>query len=216
VIVERFAQTLGGEMRDIPWEKILTAIKLRDAARLRFLAEETRCDQRRALLQVFAGIVENGTPIGESNPESLPRMAAHLGRDSWQRPFPASGSRKQECTCRMALYRADGYSIELALEHERGSRRLDVIGQIGLHRRPRCKPGEMAVLLMSGKNLVARAVSDALGGFRMQCLPERRLRLCVPLQPRGHEIEVPLGALISRYLLHCGKAESSTQPARAS
>jgi hypothetical protein len=203
-------------MRDIPWEKVLTAIKLRDAGGLRLLAEQARCEQRRQLLQVFADIVANGIPIGESPREVLPRIAPPLVRDNLQQPFPAAGVRGRECTCRMALHKADGYSIELRLEQGRGSRRLDVIGQIGINRRPRSKPGGMVVLLMSGKSLVARAVSDALGGFHMQCAPGRSLRLCVPLEPRGKDLEVPLGALISRFLLHCGKATGGSVAARAS
>jgi hypothetical protein len=203
-------------MRDIPWEKVLTAIRLRDAGGLRLLAEQSRCEQRRQLLQVFAGIVANGMPISESPREIPARMVAPLVGDSLQQPFPAAGLRAEKCTCRMALHKADGYSIELRLEQGRGSQHLDVIGQIGIHRRPRSKPGEMVVLLMSGKSLVARAISDTLGGFHMQCAPERTLRLCVPLEPRGKELEVPLGALISRFLLHCGKAAGSSAAARAS
>ncbi len=202
-------------MRDIPWEKVLTAIKLRDAAGLRFLAEETRCDQRRALLQVFAGIVENGTPIGESNRGSLPRIAAHLVRDSLQRPFPAGGVRGQQRTCRTALYRADGYSIELRLEHESGSGRIDLIGQIA-NRRSGSELGETAVLLMSGRHLVARAVCDALGEFHLHCAPAPSLCLCVSLEPRGKGIKVPLGTLISRFLLDCGKTQSGFSAGRAS
>jgi hypothetical protein len=207
---------LGGEMRDIPWEKVLTAIKLRDGEGLRLLAEQAGCEQRRQLLLVFADIVANGIPISQSPREILPRMATPLVRDSLQQPFPATGMRGQECTCRMALHKADGYSIELRLEQGRGSRRVDVIGQIGINRHPRSKPGEMVVLLMSGKSLVGRVVSDTLGGFHMQCAPGRSLRLCVPLEPRGKDLEVPLGALISRFLLHCGKATNSSAAARAS
>jgi hypothetical protein len=203
-------------MRDIRWEKVLTAIKLRDAGGLRLLAEQARCEQRRQLLQVFADTVANGMPIGGSQRQIRPRIAAPLVPDSLQQPFPAAGVRGQECSCRIALHKADGYSIELRLEQGRGSRRLDVIGQIGINRGPRSTPGEMVVLLMSGKSLLARAVSDALGGFHMQCAPARRLRLRVPLEPRGKELEVPLGALISRFLLHCGKATGGCAAARAS
>lgn len=207
---------MGGEVRNIPWEKVLTAIKLRDVAGLRLLAEETPCEQRRQLLQVFAGIVENGMAIGESQGAVLPRIAAQLVRNSVQQPIVAVGVRGQRRTCRTALYRADGYSIELRLEHEPGSRRLDLSGQIANSRHPRSKLKETTVLLMSGKSLVALAVSDAAGEFQMQCAPARSLRLCVSLEPRGQGIEVPLGVLTSRFLWQGGKPESDSQTTRAS
>ena len=121
VKVGRFPPAYGGEVLNIPWDKVLTAINLRDVAGLRLLAEEVRCGQRRQLLQVFAGIVENGHPNGASHREMLPRVAAQLVRNGAQQPIPA-GVRGQQRTCRAVLYRADGYSIELRLEHEPGSR----------------------------------------------------------------------------------------------
>ena len=206
---------MGGEVRYIPWEKVLTAIKLRDVAGLRLLAEGVRCGQRRQLLQVFAGIVENGDPNGASHREMPPRIAAQLVRNSVQQPIPAVAVRGQRRTCRTALYRADGYSIELRLEHEPGSRRLDLRGQIANHRNPRSKLKETMVLLMSGKNLVALAVSDALGGFQMQCAPARSLRLQVSLEPGGQGIEIPLGVLTSRFLWQGEKPEGDSPAARA-
>lgn len=193
---------MGGEVHNIPWEKVLTAIKLRDAAGLRLLAEGVRCDERRQLLQVFAGIVENGYPNGSSHREMLPRIAAQLVRNSVQQPIPAVGVRGQRRTCRTARYRADRYSIELRIEREPGSRRLDLSGQIADSTHPRSKLKEATVLLRSGKNLVALAVSDALGRFQMQCAPAHNLRLCVSLEPRGQGIEVPLGVLTSRQRAH--------------
>lgn len=195
-------------MRNIPWGKVLTAIKLGDVAGLRLLAEGVRCDQRRQLLQVFAGIVENNHPNDANHREMLPRIAAQLVRNGVQQPIPGGGERGQPRTCRAALYRADGYSIELRLEHEPGSRRLDLSGQIADSKHPRSKLKETTVLLMSGKNLVALAVSDALGRFQMQCAPARRLCLHVSLEPLGQGIEVPLGVLTSRFLWHGGKPES--------
>ncbi|MFI5110539.1 MAG: hypothetical protein ACHP78_17075 [Terriglobales bacterium] len=206
---------MGVEVHKIPWEKVLTAIKLRDVAGLRLLAEETPCEQRRQLLQVFAGIVENGMAIGESQGAGLPRIAAQLVRNSVQQPIPAAGARARRRASRTALYRADGYSIELRLEHEPGSQRLDLSGRIADSKHPRSKLKETTVLLMSGKNLVALAVSDALGRFQMQCAPARSLRLHASLEPRGQGIEVPLGVLTSRFLWPGGKPESDSPATRA-
>lgn len=93
---------MGGEVRNIPWEKVLTAIKLRDVAGLRLLAEEVSCGQQRQLLQVFAGIVEHGYANGASHHEMLPRIAAQLVRSSVQQPIPALGVRGQRRTSHRA------------------------------------------------------------------------------------------------------------------
>ena len=93
------ARNVGEEVRHIPWERVLTAIKLRDAASLRVLAEQARCDHRRELLQVFAGIVENSAPIAEGNRERLSRIAARPVRDRSQQPFPTEGLRSKRRVC---------------------------------------------------------------------------------------------------------------------
>lgn len=202
-------------MPHIPWEQVLGAIRLRDAARLRLLARQARCNQRRALLLVFADIVEDGPPIVETRAAVPQRIAAQRDRAGWRPPFPAAVANGQRCTCRTALRQADGYSIELHIEQERGSGRIDLFGQISPSGRSQSKVGGNAVLLMSGKHAVARAVSDATGGFRMQCVPTRSLRLCVLREPGAEAIEIPLSELISRFLLHCGKVVSGSAAVRA-
>jgi len=80
-------------MQHIPWERVLAAIRLRDGAGLRLMAEQARCEQRRELLLVFAGIVESGTPIVESRPVALPRITAQRVRVSLPPRFCAADSR---------------------------------------------------------------------------------------------------------------------------
>jgi len=205
---------MGEEVRNIPWEKVLAAIRLRDVAGLRDLAEGVRCVQRRQLLQIFAGIVANGHSNGRN--ETPATIAAHLVPNSVQQPMSASSVGARRRSCRTALYRADGYSIELRLEHQPGSQRLDVTGQIANSKQPRSKSKAMIVLLLAGKNLAGLAVSDALGRFRLHCAPARSLRLCVSLEPEGQGIEVPLGVLTSRFLWPGGKPEAECATPRAS
>jgi hypothetical protein len=193
-------------MPHIPWEQVLGAIRLRDAAGLRLLAQQAGCNQRRGLLLVFADIVENGPPIVETRAAVPQRIAAQRDRAGWQPSFPNAFVSGQRCTCRTALRRADGYSIELRIEQERGSRRIDIFGQISTSGRSQSKVGGNAVLLVSGKHAVARAVTDATGGFHLRCAPTRSLQLRLLREPDAEGIEVPLSELISRFLLHCGKA----------
>lgn len=74
-------------MPHTPWERVLAAVKHRDAAGIRLMAEQARCKERRELLLVFAGIVENGMPIVESRPAVLPRITAQRVRMSLQPRF---------------------------------------------------------------------------------------------------------------------------------
>jgi len=74
-------------MEHIPWERVLAAIRVRDGAGLRLMAEQARCNQRRELLLVFAGIVESGMPIVESRPAI--RITTQRVRAKLQTRFPA-------------------------------------------------------------------------------------------------------------------------------
>jgi hypothetical protein len=201
-------------MRRIPWEQVLGAIRLRDAAGLRLLARRARCNQRRALLLVFADIVENGPPIVETRAAAPQRIAAQRVRGGLQEPFSAALVRGQRCTCSTALYRADGYSVEIRIEQERGSAHVGLLGQMR-DARSHSHVGRTAVLLICGKNAVARAVTDATGGFHMECAPARSLRLCLAPKAGGEGIEIPLSELMTRFLLHCGKAVSGSAAMRA-
>jgi len=202
-------------MRRIPWEQVLGAIRGRDARRLRLLAQESRCEQRRALLLVFADIVQNGPPIVEARAETPPRSSAQRVRVGLRPRVAAGASNGQCCSCSTSLYQANGVSIELRIDHERGSQRIDLFGHIGDGARSPAKLGGKPVLLMSGKNAVARAITDSVGEFHLQCAPLRSLRLCVSPANAAEEIEVPLGGFISRFLLHCGKPASRSAAARA-
>jgi hypothetical protein len=80
-------------MRHIPWEQVLGAIELRDADRLRFLAGQARCDQRRALLLIFADIVQSGLPIVKPRPALSQRSAPQRIRQLQTLRFAVNGRR---------------------------------------------------------------------------------------------------------------------------
>ncbi len=125
----------------------------------------------------------------------LPRVVARLVYDSFRDPLPA-GVRMQHRMTRQALYEAGPYSVDVRLEHERGSGLVLMVGQIASRNRPQSGLGDLAVLLMSGKAVVAKTASNQFGEFQMEYRPARRLRLYVtPVEGKGKAIEVPLNGL---------------------
>ncbi len=127
----------------------------------------------------------------------LPRMLGRLVYDSFRDPMP-EGVRVQHRLSRQALYEAGPYSVDLQLEHERGSLRVTLVGQIANRKQPESRLADAPVLLMSGNVVVALAFSNELGEFQMEYEPTRHLRLYVPLEPLGKGMEVRLKGLASR------------------
>ncbi len=89
----------------------------------------------------------------------LPPVPARLLYDSSREPLPA-GLRTQQRLSRQALYQAGDYSLDLRLESERGTSRVALVGQIQNRKQPGKRLGGVPVLLVSGKQILAQAVSN--------------------------------------------------------
>jgi hypothetical protein len=113
-----------------------------------------------------------------------PRISARMIYDSFREPLPA-GVRTEQRLSRHALYQAGDYSLDLRLENERGSFRVALVGQIQNRKRPARHQGGVPVLLLSGKQIVAQAVSSSLGEFHMEYTPTKRLRFYVRVRQAG-------------------------------
>ena len=124
----------------------------------------------------------------------FPGIVARLVYDSFRDPVPA-GIRAQDRTSRHALYEAENYCLDLQLEHDGGTPLVTLMGQLTNREDPNSSVAEAPVLLMARKDVVAHAVSNRFGEFQMEYAPARPLRLCVPLDPSGKRIEVPLDRL---------------------
>ena len=122
----------------------------------------------------------------------LPRIVARLVYDSFRDPLPA-GVRVQHRLSRQALYEAGRYSVDVRLEHERGCARVNLVGQIADREQPESNLDDVPVFLMSGKEVIARALSNRFGEFQMEYEPTRRIWLYVPVEQRGKGLEVRLG-----------------------
>jgi hypothetical protein len=171
------------EMKKISWGKLRSAITQGDGDALRTLAGKARNQEQRNLLRLLADMVSSGLSTGGTDSEELPPLVAKLVYDTAHQPLPA-GMRAERAVGRQALYCAGPYSVDLRVEHERGSGRVCLVGQIADRRQPQRSIGDVPVLLMSGKAVVERAFSNMFGEFQMECAPSRHLRLCFPVEQR--------------------------------
>ena len=121
----------------------------------------------------------------------LPRISARLLYDSFREPLPA-GVRTQQRLSRQALYQAEHYWLDLRLENESGTSRVTLVGQIQHGKQPGKRLEGVPILLVSGKQILGRAVSNSLGEFQMEYAPAKRLRLYVPMRWAGKRIKLPL------------------------
>src|SRR6267143_837839 len=136
----------------------------------------------------------------------LPRIAARLLYDSFREPLPA-GVRTQQRLSRQALYQAGDYWLDFRLENESGTSRVTLIGQIQHGEHPGKRLEGVPILLVSGKQVLGRAVSNSLGEFQMEYAPTKRLRLYVPMRWAGKRIELPLNN-------YAGERQESERKAR--
>ena len=138
----------------------------------------------------------------------LPRLVAKLVFDSFREPALA-GVRSQEEPMHRAMYEAGDYCVDLRMEHERGADAVVLVGQIANRTQPERRVSGAPVILMSGKAVAGRTVSNDSGEFQIECQAKKLLRLCVPLPQAGKQIEVPL-----RNLFEGGKKARTGQRQR--
>ncbi|HZU33740.1 MAG TPA: hypothetical protein VFB79_21680 [Candidatus Angelobacter sp.] len=122
----------------------------------------------------------------------LERLLAAVVSDSIHDPQPA-GVRGTHQINRQVLYHAGDYSVDLRFEHEKGSASMVLVGQIANQKTPDEMLANVPVILVAGTREVTRSLSNTFGEFQLEYVPESDLRLLVPLESRGQELEVQLG-----------------------
>lgn len=120
------------------------------------------------------------------------RLLATLAYDSAADLMPV-GIRGTHQINRHVLFHAGDYSVDLRFEHEKGSASMVLVGQIANQRWPEEIMSNLPVILLAGEREVSRSISNSFGEFQMEYVPESDLRLLVPLQTSGQELEVLLG-----------------------
>lgn len=127
----------------------------------------------------------------------LQKLTASLVFDSLQQPALA-GARSGTPGMRHALYEAGDYSVDIRLEEERGSSRVNMVGQLALRSHTTDSFDGVPVMLMSGRKVVAEAVSNEFGEFQLSYEPRPQLKLHVPIHERRERIELQLGSLVPK------------------
>jgi hypothetical protein len=125
---------------------------------------------------------------------SLASTVAKLVFDSFRQPLPA-GVRGQPRVTRQAMYEAGDYCVDLRMEHERGGALVTLVGQVASRKDPARGIAGTPVMLMSGKDVVARASCNQFGEFQMEYQPQQHIRLHVPVAAENRWIEVRLHEL---------------------
>ncbi|MBZ5508750.1 MAG: hypothetical protein LAO78_25085 [Acidobacteriia bacterium] len=123
---------------------------------------------------------------------ALQRIWASLIYDSMNDPQPV-GVRGTHQINRQVLFHAGDYSVDLRFEHEKGSASMVLVGQIANQKVPDEILANLPVILVAGNREVTRSISNTFGEFQLEYVPESDLRLLVPLESRGQELEVQLG-----------------------
>ncbi len=128
-------------------------------------------------------------------PEKLyffPRVIGRLVYDSFREPLPA-GLRARHRLTRHVLYQAGDQSVDIRMEHQRGAANVTLVGQIVHRAHPEKPMATLPVFLVSGKKILAHAVSNQFGEFQLEYPPSRRLRLYLQgNQDLQRHIELPL------------------------
>jgi hypothetical protein len=122
------------------------------------------------------------------------QILARLVYDSFRDPLPA-GMRAADRPSQ-ALFEAEDYALDLHLnreraDRERGGPKMVLVGQIADRKKPGSRMSEVPVLLMSGKQVAARGLSNDLGEFHLEYDPQERLHLQIPVA-RGKQINIQL------------------------
>lgn len=128
----------------------------------------------------------------ESKRSAFQRLWATLTYDSAASLQPA-GVRGTHQINRQVLFHAGDYSVDLRFEHEKGSTSMVLVGQIANQKTPEQLMSNLPVILLAGEREVSRSISNSFGEFQMEYVPESDLRLLVPLESTGQELEVVLG-----------------------
>lgn len=151
--------------------------------------------------QVPEQAVRNVRALFAANAKSkktvLQKLVGHLVFDSLQEPALA-GARSNTQGMHHALYEAGDYSVDLRLEEHPGSTRMNMVGQLAVRSHSLSSLDGIPIVLMSGREILAEAVSNQFGEFQLNYEPKQRLKLSVPIQQRKLRIELQLGSLVPK------------------
>ncbi len=124
--------------------------------------------------------------------------------DSFQTPAFA-GVRSIGANARQMLYGIGPYKIDLRMEPQMDSDKVEVVGQILNSADPISSGTQASVKLVRGRKILVESQTNALGEFHLECSLEGQLQLLVAL-PRSRDVKIPL--LIPSSTTLTGRLES--------
>jgi hypothetical protein len=110
--------------------------------------------------------------------------------DSFQSPALA-GVRSMGANPRQMLYGIGPYRIDLRMEPQMNSDKVEVVGQILNSADPIRGGTQATVKLVRGRKILVESQTNALGEFHLECSLEGQLQLLVGL-PRSRDVKIPL------------------------
>jgi hypothetical protein len=146
-------------------------------------------------------VIRNARAIFPANAPAkrtlLQKLTGSLVFDSFQQPALA-GARSGTPGMRHTLYEAGDYSLDIRLQEELGSTQVIMVGQLALRSHTSELLDRVPVLLMSGRKVMAEAISNKFGEFQLSYVPNPRLKLRVPILQRKQCIELQLGSMVPK------------------
>jgi hypothetical protein len=126
---------------------------------------------------------------------------ARMVFDSFKSPMP-SGVRSSAVKARQLVYQVGEYFLDVRMEPEPGSKKLNLIGQIRDSLDPVKKMGESPVILLRGQDRLVQTTTNVFGEFRLEFDRKDNLWLAIGIQGEAG-IVVPLERVVGT-----GAAES--------
>jgi len=126
----------------------------------------------------------------------LPRLAAHLVYSSLNDPA-TEGARSSTDALVQVVYHTGDYAIDLQIEPEADSRAMALVGQVVNRKSPGQPLAGVPVCLMARKKLLVTAQSNRFGEFCLMSEFQNGLKLCMPIEALGRQVEIPLDKLLA-------------------
>jgi len=121
------------------------------------------------------------------NAFEIPRLVF----DSLWQPAMAGMRSSSTSTPRQVLYRAGDFALEMRIEPQLGSERVNIAGQVSTAVAPGEGIAKVPVVVSGTKGMLAEASTNEFGEFHLAVVPESGLRLSLDV-PNGRKVSIPL------------------------
>jgi hypothetical protein len=169
-----------------------------ECSQLRSVLEEVRhlaaAEMRYEPPADLVGAVTGIARARERKRPQFRRLVAALIYDSFANLQP-EGARGSRPAARQFAFIAGDYHLELQVERSRSQ--VTLVGQFGWDDPRQAGINGLPVLLVAGSAVIAQSVTNDFGEFCLEYRDRTKLRLCIPLETQGTQIEVPLTQLES-------------------